>query len=334
MVAGVDSIGLLYAVCLLFGFAEVIYDSAARAMLPAVVSRDQLDRGNGLMTIEEMVGQGFLGAPLGSVLFAAAAAIPFFGTGAGFAVAAVLILGVRGSFKPARAASSSLRADIVEGWHWLWRHEFLRGLTITSGLVGVTQSMPNGIFVLFALQVLGLSDQGFGLLIVAAAVGGVAGGLSAARLARVLGRGGCLVLASVVAPTTMATMGLVSSPWWAGLLFAVSSAAVAVWNVLSMSIRQAMIPPELFGRVLGSYRMVIWGAIPLGSVLGGLLAARTSLATVFVVAGVAQVLIAGGIWRLVRKHRDEIRAAFDEPAVELHPALGPETTATAPQGSP
>ena len=309
-VAGFVSLPLLYAVCLLFGIAEVIYDSAARAMLPAVLDRSRLEQGNSLMTAEETIGQGFLGAPVGSFLFAAAAAIPIFGSAAAFAIAAALILTVRGRFKPERTAQTTVRADIGEGLRWLWQHRFLRGLTVTSGLVGVTQAMPNAILVLFALQVLGLSSQAFGLLVVAAAVGALAGGLTAPALARRFGRGRCLVIVSVVSPLAIAGMGLVGSPWVAGSFLAVGSAAVTVWNVLSMSLRQAMIPPELFGRVLGSYRMVIWGAIPVGSLLGGALADGDQPRHRLRHRRRRQLVVAFWIWRLVARHRDEIDGAF------------------------
>ena len=101
VLAGTASLVVLYAVAFAVGVAETVYDSAARAMLPQVVRRDQLDRGNGLLTTAEEASQGFLGAPLGSVLFALAVAAPLLATAGGFALAAVLVLTIAGD-APAR----------------------------------------------------------------------------------------------------------------------------------------------------------------------------------------------------------------------------------------
>jgi hypothetical protein len=92
------------------------------------------------------------------------------------------------------------------------------------------------------------------------------------------------------------------------------------WNVLTMSLRQALIPEELFGRVQGGYRTLVWGAIPLGALLGGLLADVTTVPTVFVVAGCAELLVAGALWRLLAAHRDVVAGAFAVPAGEGTPA--------------
>jgi hypothetical protein len=91
------------------------------------------------------------------------------------------------------------------------------------------------------------------------------------------------------------------------------------WNVLTMSLRQALIPEELFGRVQGGYRTLVWGAIPLGALLGGLLADVTTVPTVFVVAGCAQLLVAGALWLLLAVHRDAVAGAFAVPAGDAAP---------------
>jgi len=138
----------------------------------------------------------------------------------------------------------------------------------------------------------------------------VAGGLTAAPLARRIGRTATLVLGAALAGSCSVALGAVSDPWVAGVLLAVDSAAVMLWNVLTMSLRQALIPEELFGRVQGAYRTVVWGAIPVGALLGGWLAAATTVPTVFLVAGTGQVLVSGWLWRLLRAHRGEVAGAL------------------------
>jgi MFS family permease len=100
-----STIALLYVVSFLLGIAETVYDSATRALLPQVVSKDRLDTANSLLTVEETLGQTFLGAPVGSALFALAAAVPIMLNAGGFVIAAVLVLTLRGNYRPARSRS-------------------------------------------------------------------------------------------------------------------------------------------------------------------------------------------------------------------------------------
>jgi MFS family permease len=310
VVAGAVTMLLIYLTGFVLGFVEVIYDSSARALVPQVIGKESLDSGNSFLTITESTVQQFVGAPVGAALFAAAAASPFFSAAGCYAVGAITIAMVKGRFRPERTVTTTLRADVVEGLVWLWQHRFLRGLTLLAGWFTLMLTMTNAIFVLYALEHLGLTNRQVGLLVVAIAVGGVLGGLAAPRLSAAFGRERCLVGSTVVSPLAVLLMGLTHSPVAAGALFAVSAAAVTVWNVLSMSIRQAMIPEALFGRILGGYRMVIWGLIPLGAVLGGLLAAWTSIGTVFVLSGALSLPAAWLIATLMHAHRDEIRAAY------------------------
>jgi MFS family permease len=314
VLTGTASLVVLYAVAFVIGAAETVYDSAARAVLPQVVRRDQLDRGNGLLTTAEEASQGFVGAPLGSVLFALAVAAPLLTSAAGFLLATLLVLTIAGTHRPVRDAGprSTIRRDVAEGVGWLWRHRFLRGLTLVSASTSLVQSMTTGVLVLYALDDLGVGEAGYGLLLTAAGIGAVVGGLTAAPLAGRIGRTGTLVAGSVVAAAATAAMGLTDDAVVAGVLFGVGTAGVLFWNVLTMSLRQALIPEELFGRVQGGYRTLVWGGIPLGALLGGVLAEATSVPTVFVVAGALLFLLAGVLWRLLVVHRDLIAGAFDD----------------------
>lgn len=312
VLTGTAGLPVLYAVAFTIGVAETVYDSAARAVLPQVVTRDQLDRGNGLLTTGESAGEGFVGAPLGSALFALTAAAPFVTNAVVYALAVVLVLTIAGTSRPVRTAvaPTTVRRDVADGVRWLWAHRLLRGLTAVSGVTSLLAALTSGVLVLLALETLRVTEAGFGLLLTASAVGAVAGGLTAAPLARRIGRTATLVLGAALAGSCSVALGAVSDPWVAGVLLAVDSAAVMLWNVLTMSLRQALIPAELFGRVQGAYRTVVWGAIPVGALLGGWLAAATTVPTVFLVAGTGQVLVSGWLWRLLRAHRGEVAGAL------------------------
>jgi Na+/melibiose symporter-like transporter len=309
---------VLYGVAFALGIAETVYDSAVRAILPQVVDNNRLDTANGLLTVEETLGQTFLGAPLGSLLFAAAAAAPFLINATGFAVAAAVILSLRGSYRPARTeAPTSLRSDIAEGVRWLTGHGLLRGLTLVSAATTFTNSMPTGVLVLYVLEVLRLPAGDFGVLLVAAGLGAVLGGVTTPLLSKRFGRGVMLTVGAVVSAVGMALMGLTRNGFVAASLFGVSAAGVMVWNVLTMSLRQSLIPQQLFGRVQGAYRTLVWGAIPAGSLAGGALAGGFGLRAVFVVAGCVQLGLAVVLGLLLRRHTEELIGVAESPRDEL-----------------
>jgi MFS family permease len=301
------NIVVLYVVAFALGLAETVYDSAIRAILPQVVPADHLDSANSALTVEEMLGQTFLGAPAGSALFAVAAAVPFVINAGGFAIAAVLMLTLRGNYRPARAGvKTSLRADIGEGVRWLRAHRLLRGLTLVSAGTAGLSSVASGVLVLYVLEVLRLPAADYGLVLIVAGLGGLLGGLATPPLARRYGRAVMLTGGSALSAVTLALMGLTRNGYLGAALFGICGAAVMTWNVLTMSLRQALIPHELFGRVQGAYRTLVWGAIAVGSLAGGLLANVIGIRPVFLVAGAGTLVMSGMLGMLLRSHADEL----------------------------
>jgi MFS family permease len=300
-------IGVLYVVAFALGLAETVYDSASRAILPQVVANRNLDRANSLLTVEETLGQTFLGAPVGSALFALAVVSPLLINAGGFAIAAVLILTLRGSFRPRRSATqSSVRHDIKDGIRWLAAHGFLRSLTLVSAGTALAETLANGVFVLYVLDVLHLPAGDFGLVLLVAGFGGLLGGLTTPLLVRLFGRAAMLVVGAVLGAAGILAMSFTSNGYLGAALFGISAFGVMIWNVITMSLRQALIPHELFGRVQGAYRTLVWGAIPIGAVLGGGLAKLFDIPTVFAISGVALLLLAGALAVIVRRYPDEL----------------------------
>lgn len=308
------TIALVYLVTFLLGTAETVYDSASRAILPQLVPAPSLDRANGLLTVEETLGQTFVGGPVGSALFVVGAGVPLLVNASGFALAALVVITLGGRYRPVRAGEPmSVRRDVAVGIRWLGAHRFLRSLTAISGATALIQSMTTGVFVLYVLEQLRLPNGDFGYFLLAAGVGGLIGGLGTPILARHVRRGPLLTAGAVLSGAAIAAMAFTRNGFLGAILFALVAAGVMVWNVITMSLRQALIPEHLFGRVQGAYRTVVWGAIPVGSILGGLLADAIGLRPVFVLAGLGLVLCAGWLGRVVRVHRDLLVAG---PAAE------------------
>ncbi len=314
------SLPLLYALTFVLGVAETVYDGAARAMLPQVVRRDQLDRANGPLSSAEFVTHSFLAAPIGSFLFAWLVIAPFVSSAIAYLLAALLILSIVGNLRPARDAQAasgpvSIRADIVEGLRWLRGHELLRGMAVIVGLVGAAETMASSLLVLYVVDTLGVPEMAFGAFLVSAGVGGLLGSLVAARVGVAFGRVRAMVLTSALTAAATLGMGLTGNVWVGAVLFGTVALSISLFNVLIISLRQALIPERLFGRVQGAYRTLVWGLMPVGALLGGLLAALTTVPTTFIVSGAIQAALTIMFWRLLRRHGEQVAAAHLPDAV-------------------
>ena len=287
-------IALLATVGFLLGTGQTLVDTGAHSILPALVSRDpqRLERANGRLVGTQVVAQELAGPPAGGFLFSVATWIPFAVDAVSFAAGSALVAGIRGRFGPATAdlgdagRRTTLRAEIAEGLRWLAGHRVLRA---TAGMVAVVNLLASGggaVMVLFAQEKLGLNAVGFGLLLSGSAVGGVLGSVVAARLARVVGTAGIVIWTMVLSALAYLVFGLSTGPWLAGAMFGLVGFFTVVFNVVLGSLRQALSPDRLLGRVISAFRLFSYGAVPLGSLLGGLVARTFGLRAPFVVAGV------------------------------------------------
>ena len=269
------ALALLYVAALLLGTAEVFRDNSAQTLMPALVRTDQLEKANGRLWGAEMVMNAFVGPPLAGLLLGISFAFPFFIDAGTFAVAAGLIFLIAGDFaprgRPADAPAASFRADLREGFAWLWQHNLLRSLAIALGVLNGLGAMQQAVDVLFAQEILGLSAAGFGALGIAGAVGGVLGSVVAQRVSERLGPGNALFVTIVVSGVGPALIGAIPSVPLVFSVFVVGSFFATVWNVITVALRQTLIPDHLLGRVNSVYRFFGWGMIPIGGLLGGVL---------------------------------------------------------------
>ncbi|MET8848285.1 MFS transporter [Amycolatopsis sp. NPDC004625] len=301
--AGGMTIWLVYLVALIIGTAETIADSAANALIPAVVGGGSLDAANSKLQACEIVGQTFLGGPVGSLTFALFAAFPFVLNSAGFAIAAAVLLGLAGTYRgQAETPARPLRTELGAGLRWLRGHPLLLRLVVVAGLLSLVSELAQAQLVLYALQDLHLSDATFGFFAFAGGIGGLLGAGVAPRLVRAAGRLPVVVGGIVCCGIGFGGMGLVRSPVVSAALFALFAAAVVAVNVVLATARHTLVPGELLGRVLGVWRTVVWGAIPLGALLGGVLTERLGTAArTFAVSGVAMLAIAAFAFAALRR---------------------------------
>ncbi len=278
---------VLYAVFFFLGTLETLFDNAAQAILPSVVPRRNLEKANGRLYAAEIVANNFVGPPLGGFLFTVFAAAPFLLDAGSFAAAAALILALRGSFKPLRpedAPPTTLVADIREGLAWLYGHRLLLTLALMLCVMNMMFGATEAILVLFAQERLGLGATGFGVLLTAGAVGGIFGSLIAEKVTDVLGAGRTLLACVALSAAPLVVQALTTNAYVFGAMISIFGAAAVTWNVITVSLRQSIAPEAIFGRVNSAYRLLGWGGISVGALLGGFLARGFGLTAPFWVA--------------------------------------------------
>jgi MFS family permease len=328
---------VLLLATLLLGCAEVLRDNSNQTLLPAIVDADHLERANGRIWSIEMVANTFIGPPLGTLLLSAAFALPFFFDAASFFAAAALVFSIPGSFRAERSVEHdvpsgyvpydaatlhvgrSWRAELVEGVRWLWNHHLLRDMAIILGVMNLANMVTGSMLVLFAQEVIGADKpweftvMGFGF-----AVGGIVGGYLAPAMSERFGSGTCLAIA--LGSGALFPLLIAAQSFWpvVAVIFAFEIMLGTVWNVITVSLRQTIIPSELLGRVNSVYRFFAWGMMPIGALLGGATVAVVDVfasremalrATWLVSAAIGMVLFVAGRALLTTEKLEAARAA-------------------------
>jgi Na+/melibiose symporter-like transporter len=285
---------VLFALAFAFGLGETITDSAAQAVLPDLVRDDELERANGSLLTAEMVGNDLVGPPIGAALFSVSKAMPFVADAVSFVAASILVRPLQvpdGHVEEAKGRS--LWADLKIGAGLLWRNRLLRVTSIAVLLLQVAHIGARATLVLYATGDVGLSPQGFGVLLAFSSVGGVLGSWLAPRLIERLGTARTWPLALAVAAAGHLLM-TVRHPALVALGDALAFAGLLVGRVIILSARQRGLPSGELGRAGGAVRTLVWGSAATGAALGGALAQIGDLRTPIYVAAATYALVAVG----------------------------------------
>jgi MFS family permease len=281
---GQASIAVLAVLAFGLGACEVVFGNAAQAVLPDIVPKPLLPKANGAQQVVTTVGQQFAGPPVGSLLFAVAPALPFGLDACSFAASAGLLATLPRAERDA-VEHPPMRRAIADGLRWLGRHQLLRTLAILLGVNTFCFQFAYSTLVLLATTTLRLDARGYGVLLAAAAVGSVLGGLLNARLVARIGSRAALLAALAGNVVVFVGIGFSPNAVVLGTLLAASGFVTTLWNVVTVSLRQRIVPAALLGRVNSVYRMLGWGLMPVGAVVGGLVAHAFGLRAPFPVAG-------------------------------------------------
>ncbi|GAB5446972.1 MFS transporter [Gymnodinialimonas sp.] len=297
----------LAALAFLMGTAEVFRDNAAQTALPSVVDKDRLEEANGqIWSMEQVMGQ-FVGPPLAGLLIALAVPAPFLFEALGFALAAFAVWAIAFPARGVIADREGFWTEMRAGWTWIKEHRVILQLALILGGLNAAHMAGFTVLVLFSQEVLGLGAVGHGMLLTAGAAGGVAGGLLCPWIAARLGSSRSLWVALALMPLPFLGLYFTSQVWVAVTLLFLETFVAVLWNVVTVSFRQRVIPDALLGRVNSIYRFFGWGMMPLGALAGGWIMAMAepdmgredALRLVFLVgAGVFIALFLYGVARL------------------------------------
>jgi MFS family permease len=327
----VESMVLLYVVAFLLGVGEAAYDNASQSLIPRVVDDADLEKANSALVSFERLGQDLVGPAVGGVMFAAAAALPFGVSAAALLIGAVLVMGLR---TPApevegRPTPRAVLREAAEGMRWLFGARFVRTIILTgAGLTFFTQTWE-GLLVLLATGPMGTSEAVFGLILAGGAVGGIVGAMVTAPLVRRFPQRALQIAALAIAAVGNFVLAAFPTPVLAAVVLSTTSFSFALWNVLSVTIRQRLVPGTVLGRVNAASRTLSMTAAPLGALAGGGLAAVLDLRAPLWVSGLALVVITLAFALVTRSSR-----GTREEAEPVSPSSSAERTAPPPLPPP
>ena len=262
----------------IIGVCEVATDTAAQSLIPQILDEEHYEKGNSRLQISETVIQGFIGSPLSGFLYAIAIWLPFFINSIGYAVATLFALLIPIQYlqdvrtdSPNETKASYIE-DIKFGIRYLYNQKVLRRLVLTTATIGVCYSAGTATMVLFIINELELSPQYFGVVLSIQGVGALLGAIVAPKASKKFGRSIIMTLGITSSSVILLLQGFASNIYIFVALATFGGFAISQWNILLMATYQRIIPNELYGRIHGTRRTLVWGMMPIGSLIGGVLA--------------------------------------------------------------
>jgi MFS family permease len=276
----------LYVVGFINGCATVFFDVAYQSYLPSLVERDQIVDGNAKlqtsMSAAQISGPGVAGVLIGALTAPFAIALDALS----FVASALFMFAIRRhetAPEPRlneQGERPSMRSEISEGLRYVGGHPLLRSIAATTGISNFFGNIGQSILILYLVRELSFTPELLGLAFSVGSVGFLVGALVANRVATRFGIGptilgsafifGPSMLAIAIAPRDLAAPFVAASGALAGL-------GGAIYNINQVSLRQAITPERMQGRMNATMRFIVWGTIPIGSILGGFLGGAIGL---------------------------------------------------------
>jgi MFS family permease len=276
----------LYVVGFSVGVLTVFFDVAYMSYLPSLVSRDQLIDGNSKLEISRSGAQLAGPAIAGVLIQLLKAPTAVFVDALSFVASGFFVLRIRkredlSAREDGRSRSTGMRAELSEGLRYVLGHRYLRWIAASTALFNFFGNVMFSIFLVYAVRQLGLSAGTIGVIFAVGNVGPLIGALTTNRVAAKIGVGPAIVAGAATGiAAILVPLAPESSPIPFLIAFGVISGyGVVLYNVTQGSYRQAITPERLQGRMNSVMRFIVWGVIPLGTLLGGVLASTLDLKT-------------------------------------------------------
>ena len=272
------SFPLLLVVAAVVGVATVFFDVAYQSYLPSLVPSSRISEGNAKLQVSQSGAQvigpavgGFLIRLMGAPLVILIDAVSFFGS-------ALFLLRIRHREEPAsRQNRRPLFTEIGEGLSFVVRQPLLRRVVATTSIGNLFNTVGQAMLVLFAIRYLGIGEAGLGIALSIGAVGGLIGAFTSEAIIRLIGEGRTIAYSMLPTAVTSALVPLAAGRSEATAIAMLSISmvffgfAVVVYNVAQVSFRQRLCPRPLLGRMNASVRFIVWGSMPIGALLGGVI---------------------------------------------------------------
>jgi MFS family permease len=271
----------LYAVGFGTGVLTVFFDVAYQSYLPSLVERDQLEEGNSKLEVSrsgaQLAGPGVAGVLVDLVT----APVAILADAVSFVVSAVFLGAIRREEAPVDLADRPrLRVEIVEGIRYVLGHRYMRPSMAFVAVVNFFSQVVSSILLVYAVRDLDLAPAEIGIIFGLGNIGFLAGAALSTRISGRFGVGPTLVGSAAVSGWPLLLIPIApqdAAPFFLVAAFAFTGFAAVVYNVVGISLMQAITPDRLLGRMNASRRFVVWGTIPLGSLAGGVLASGIGL---------------------------------------------------------
>lgn len=308
---GLLSVEILYVVGFFCGVQNVIGGAAYQVLLAQLAGRERLVEANAKIALGEtsaaLVGPGVAGA----LIQAVTAPFAILLDALGFFASALMLRGVRAAHDvPHAGPRSSVTHEIGEGLRLVWGNRTLFALAWLAALWQVLHHMQVAVLILFATRDLGLSAGAIGAAYMAGGLGCVIGAAFAERLSARFGVGPIIVHGLILTALAWQAFGLISGPVWLatvllGVTMLVFDFGGILYGINYLSLRQAITPDRLMGRMTATMRFLTVAMAPLGSLAGGVLAEHVGLRTTLLTVGVLGLVLSAAsvLWSPVRRHR-------------------------------
>jgi MFS family permease len=323
--AGVLTIWQLYAVVLLFGVFTVFFDVAYQSYLPHLVGRGGLVEGNAKLESVRALAQ--LGGPAvaGQLIRLLTAPVALLVDAVAMAASALFVVSIRKrEEKPVRRPDAHLLREIGEGLRFVLGHRLLRAIAACTGTYNLLFAAYGTMLILFLQRDVGLDAGIIGLVFTISGAGGLLGAFAARRVAGWVGQGPAIWLSAALTTPFALLMPLLGAPGWrlwvAAAAGAVVSIGVVVYNVTQVSFRQGLTPDHLLGRMNATMRFLVWGTMPLGGLLGGVLGELFGVRTALLIAAAAACLAFLPVFLSPLRTMQTLPTQPDEPEAVPQPA--------------